>query len=479
MKNKNITDSTQEQAIASWIGYLNHLHFLDLVEKLTKQDYNFETAIAELQKLREFISHPEHILGSAFTKHGEIAEHVQVRFMNAEQLVRGEAAEYTFDGVARTAAEDYLRNGKMVQSKFYFGIGGTLTAIENHLDTYPWFLDNGGTYDIPKSQFEELMGIYRKGHDGIELSSSDTKLYNAIKEWEIAHNVQFDKVVRPSVVDYDDVQLDSIHRTINKEEHKLTDTDQEIRDNARNATKPTLHEGAKVTLISAGIEGGIAFVTGVYRKRKEGKKLADYTVDDWKELGVDTGTATVKGAIRGSSIYILTNFTATPAPVASAMITATIGMVSQAYKMEKGEISGTEFVETSEALCLDVTVSALSSILGEILIPVPILGAVIGNATGMFMKNIAAAYLSAEEQTLIGNYQNEMEELEDRLGDKYKAVVEKMEKELREYNGIVALAFSPDVNIRLETSIETAQYFGVPEDHILTAETGEAFFLNA
>ena len=477
MGNENIAKSSQEQAVAAWIDYCNHLRFLDLAERLAKQNINFDKAVAELQKLKEFVSQPEHILGSMFTKHGEVAEHVQVRFANAEQLIHGGKTTHSFEGVARTAPEDYLRNGKMVQSKFYYGPAGTLLAVDTHLNTYPWFIENGGTYDIPNSQWQELMRVYHGGESGVALAKEDVKLYEVIKDWESVHNVKFDEVIHPSLVDYDEVQLDTVQNTIQNEEIKLEKTDQELRDQAYEATKPTLQEGVQVTLISAGIEGGLTFVLGVYKKRKEGKHLSGYTTDDWKELGIDTGKGTIKGAIRGSGIYLLTNFAATPAPVASAMITATLGMVAEAYKLQKGEIDSDEFIDVSEALCLDVTVSALSSVLGTILIPIPILGTVIGNAAGMFMKNIASAYLSEKEQRLIESYQQELATYALQLEDEYQAVLEKIKAELNKYDSLITLAFSEDVNVRLETSISVAHIAGVSEDRILDAERGDAFFL--
>lgn len=478
MDRNSIEKSSQEQAVAAWIDYLNHLRFLDLVERIAKQDLSFESAIEELQKLKSFVAQPEHILGSIFTKHGEIAEHVQVHFVNAEQLVQGKEAIYSFEGVGRLAAEDYLRNGQMVQSKFYFGPGGTLFAIARHNDTYPWFMKSGGTYEIPKSQCQELMAIYHNGETGSVLSDSDSKLYEIIKEWETTNGVKFDKVVRPAVVDYEDVQLSTVHETISTEEEKIEKIDRELREEAQAETQPTLKEGAQVAIISAAIEGGITFIVGVYKKRKSGKKLVEFTAEDWKELGLDTGKGTIKGAIRGSAIYALTNFAAMPAPVASAMITATLGMAAQAYKLEMGDISGEEFIDASESMCLDVTVSALSSILGSLLIPVPILGVVIGNAAGMFMKNIAEAYLSSEEQKLIDQYYKDTEALNEQLEAEDKQIIELVMADLAAYKSLAALAFSPDVNQRLEISINIARQSGVDESRILTEESGYAFFLN-
>lgn len=67
--------STQEQAIAAWITHLNQMRLDTLIEKLNRQDINLEEALKELEKIKQFIGDPAHILGSVTTKHGEIAEH--------------------------------------------------------------------------------------------------------------------------------------------------------------------------------------------------------------------------------------------------------------------------------------------------------------------------------------------------------------------------------------------------------------------
>ena len=88
MDDTQILKSTQEQAVASWINQLNQIRLDDLVEKLTAQDCNLENALDELQKFKDFIGTPEHILGNPTTKAGEIAEHAQVNFNNARRLVQ-------------------------------------------------------------------------------------------------------------------------------------------------------------------------------------------------------------------------------------------------------------------------------------------------------------------------------------------------------------------------------------------------------
>ncbi len=69
--------STQEQAVASWVTFLNQTRLDNFIENLNRQDINLGEALKELDELKNFLSHPENILGSSTTKHGEIAEHMQ------------------------------------------------------------------------------------------------------------------------------------------------------------------------------------------------------------------------------------------------------------------------------------------------------------------------------------------------------------------------------------------------------------------
>ena len=49
MGGKNIAKSTQEQAVAAWIDFRNVLRLQELAERLSKQEINFEQAMAEIR----------------------------------------------------------------------------------------------------------------------------------------------------------------------------------------------------------------------------------------------------------------------------------------------------------------------------------------------------------------------------------------------------------------------------------------------
>lgn len=481
-----IAKSTQEQGLAAWVDYLNQLRLNELLEKLASQDINLEQALAELQKLKDFIGDPARILGSASTKHGEIAENAQVYISNARRLIEGLSKEYSFEGVARTAPADYLKNGQQIQSKFLNGIKATLNGngnangIRQHIEKYPWFVKNGGSYDIPKDQYDEIMRVLQlRQNSPTLLTKADRRLLDVIDSFEKATGLRISKDVRPAVVNYRDVQRGKINETISKEKDSIKETDRRRRKEAYEASKPTLREGVKTAGISAAMEGGMAFCLGVWKKRKQGKHLAEFTAEDWNEVGIDTAKGTLQGGIRGGAIYTMTNFTATPAAVANALVTACFGVAAQAYQFQQGNITADDFIVNSEVLCLDVSVSAVASMFGQTLIPVPVLGAIIGNIAGMFMYQIAKDNLSEKEQTLIRSYQESFALLNQALDKRYHTLLAMLEKELKRFSSVLELAFDLDINIAFDGSIALADYVGVTPEKVLRNKRDiDQYFLN-
>ena len=481
-----ILKTSQEQAVAAWVDFLNQMRLNELLAKLAAQDINLEKALAELQKFKDFIGDPAHILGTEATKHGEIAENAQVYFSNARRLVQGLSKEYSFDGVGRTAPEDYVKNGQPVQSKFLNGIKATLngngnaSGIKQHIEKYPWFVKNGGSYDIPKDQYDEMMRVLEvREKTPTLLTREERRILEAIDFFEKETGLSVSKDIRPAVVEYGEVQKGKVDETLLKEKNSIKEKDQQIRDEAYEASKPTLKQGAQATAISAAAEGGMAFCLGVAKKRKQGKHLLKFTSEDWKDIGVDTAKGTVKGGIRGAAIYAMTNFTATPAPVANALVTASFGVAAQAYQLRKGMITEEDFIINSEVLCLDVSVSAVTSLLGQALIPVPVLGAVIGNAAGMFMYQIAKDYLSEKEQALVHHYRESLAALNQSLEERYQLLIAQLKKEFARFTSMLELAFDPDVNTAFYGSIALAGYAGAAKDQILQNKADiDNFFMN-
>lgn len=467
-----VAKSNQEQAVASWVNYLNQVRLDRLMEALQQQDQNWDQAVGTLNKTLSTISKEiiERNRGGIKGMHGFIAEVAECGVGNAREQVQGRLPIYEW--INDNGPADLLRDGVQIQQKFVAsGNHLSLQAITQHFEKYPDFLNQGGKYQIPEDHYEQikrLLSIPKEQANKIPTSTGEFSL----KQWKEVHDF-FDKGpiklqdIEPSKLKYDQVQMNKINDTIQSEKKSLKETDKKIRDDAYDASKPSREQGAKVAALSAAIEGGTAFVTAVAKKRKAGKRLGEFDSKDWEEVFKESGIGIAKGGVRGISIYALTNYTATPAAVASALCTASFGIAEQAHLLRNGKITQEQFIMNSEILCLDTSVSALSSFIGQALIPVPVLGAVIGNTVGTLMYQIAKDNLTKKEQQLINGYLKYLYELEIALDNKYKKYINELNKGLTIYYEMLEKAFSPNYAEALEGSVALAMSFGVPSEELL------------
>lgn len=474
---KKMIKSGQEQAVASWINYLNQVRLDRLMEALQKEELNLNEAMSTIGETLKTISRD--IVnngkgrGGQYGMHGFIAEVAECGIGNAREQIEGKAPIYEW--INDNGPEDLRRGATLIQQKFV-NRGGhlSLQAIRMHLNAYPDFLDNGGVYQIPEEHYEKikwLLSISEKEANKMSTSTGDFSL----KQWREVHeffkngDIPLDKV-EPSKLKYSEVQKGTYEQTFSKEKDSLRKRNQERKEQAYNKSKSTLSEGAKATAAVAAIEGAMALCLGIAEKRKSGKKFNAFDEEDWKEIAATTGKGTLKGSIRGASIYTLTNFTATPAAVASAMVTAIFGIAEQAYQLKQGNVNEQRFIENTEMLCLDASVSALSSFAGQILIPVPVLGAVIGNTVGTMMYQIAKDNLSAREQKIFEEYAEAVRQLDVSLQDQYQEFVDEIGKDTKLFMELLNRAFAPDIRVAFEGSIDLAKSCGVPVDEILDSK---------
>ena len=470
---------TQEQATASWIGYLYSIRMQRVKEAFSKQDFNLAEAMNELNDLKLFVANVNHILGNPSTKHGEVAEHCQVNIANARSLVRGLVPEYSFDNVGRTAPEDYFKNGLFKQLKFYNGEKGTLKAIEKHFNTYPDFLKNGGSYDIPRDQYDRLKRLknFYESEQRSLLSKEDMSIVRALLKMQEKTGIDFDKDIHRSIVGYKEVQLNVVNKTIEQEEHSILETDSKQREDIYHAHKPNNKEMLDISTKAALFEGGISFAMAYIRKRKEGKTIDQFSSDDWKDLGIEFGKGSIKGSIRGGSVYLLTNYTATPACVASAYATAAFGICESLSQYRDGKIDFDSFIVNSETLSMEVSISALSSLAGQMLIPVPVLGSIIGSISGELIYGICKEICNKQEMQIIQMHREHLRKAREQYEEDYSEYIKVLNENLSMFKTIEELAFDEDVNMACINSIKLAQSVGVSEEKILKSEEDLERFL--
>lgn len=187
----------------------------------------------------------------------------------------------------------------------------------------------------------------------------------------------------------------------------------------------------------------------------------------------------VKGGVRGGAVYWLNNYTATPSSVASALVTASFGVAECAYRFRSGELTEIEFIESSEIACLDASVSAFSELVGQAIIPVPVLGALVGNAVGTTVYELGKDFYDKREAELLAHYAQELKALDTELDAEYAACISGLRENMSAYISLLEKAFSPNVAMAFSGSVELAASLNVPDGEILhTREEVDDFFLN-
>ncbi|WP_419961337.1 hypothetical protein [Psychrobacillus sp. BM2] len=494
-----MTNVWKDQMIAAGVGGYNDWKSTSLAKQVdtiiherlqqqSTQNDNFEAALSQVMKMRQFLSSPSNILGSERTKHGEIAEHLEVNIRNAWAVLRGQEKVATFEGVGRTAPEDFILNGLKYQLKFINGTNNTLSHVLEHFSKYQ---DNSMNYSIPNDQFQVIQAI-RNGQIPEGLSEKTARaIQSKIEKIELTSGRPFNEIVEPSIANYDEVQLGKISETVSKSQEELINENQKIQDTIeKNSDKkiktieadkgPSISEGAKVAGTAAAIGITVKAVTGIYSKVKSGKRLENFDADDWKEIGLDSAVAGGKAGLAAVSIYTLTNLAAISAPFAGAVTSAAMGITSLATDQRRGKIDMDEFVTQGQILCLEAGIAAIGGAIGQTLIPVPIIGSILGTVTANLVWGLAKGKLGNKEMELKAKLNAYADSLLVKIDKAYQDIIEKIEKQYKRFDSLIEAAFDFQANAATlaAASVTLAREVGVEENKILKNDADlEAYFL--
>lgn len=90
----------------------------------------------------------------------------------------------------------------------------------------------------------------------------------------------------------------------------------------------------------------------------------------------------------GASIYGLTNYASLSAPFAATIVGASKSISSLAVDYKNGEITLSEFIDLGFIVCSESSIVGIATAAGQMIIPIPALGAVIGSLTGVIMLKL-------------------------------------------------------------------------------------------
>ncbi len=455
-----------DQVNAAIVNELNNQRIRDEAIKLAEQDEAFFRAFEQLEKVREFVANPNGILGSELTKHGEIAEQLEVGIRNAKSALNHQEMTATFDGIGRTAPADYSIDGTLIQSKFINGINNNLNHVLEHMDKYETFGRDGSFYHIPKDTYETVINI-KNGVPVDELSEkTKAAVLKRIQEIEQQSGKSFESVVQPSSSTYSEVQTGKINDTIDEHEHQLEKENEQLKEKIADEHKPSLEGAAQAAVIAGTVGGAISLGASIYGKYREGKNpfKGEFSASDWKEIGIATAKGTAGGAITGAAVYSLTNYASLSAPFAGAMVSAAKGVASLVYDYNQGKITFEEFIDLGLIVCAETAIVGLATAVGQTLIPIPILGSVIGSIAGRTL----AEFTTGKSQELAERMRKDMDDFMLKVDANYQSVIKAIDREIDRLGKLTEAAFDLKCNENLIfMSVNLARTYGVNEKDII------------
>lgn len=458
-------------------------------EKIQYAQFALSKSLEHIENVRDFISSPEKILGSPQTKHGEIAERIEVEIRNGRDILKNVIPTATFDGVGRTAPEDYIIDGTQVQSKFINGANKSLDHVLKHLQNYHGFAENG-YYHIPKDQYEVILRIINGNNiNDINLRTIN-KCREIVKQIEHETGKPFLDVVKPGISTYKEVQLGNVDKTLGGYEKEFNEihrgTVKEISEEkqqktieAEQITNPSWGEALKYSAVSAAISGSVSAGIKIYSKVHSGRRISDFTLQDWKDVGYDFAKGSAKGGISGLGIYSMTRVVGLSAPFASSIVSTTMGITSLAYDYKNGKISKSDFSESACSLSVEAGISAIGAAIGQTVIPIPVLGAIVGTATAKASLEISKTVFGNKEEELIRQMQTEYDEIVKTLNSDALKIIKEMDNYYARLDGYINAALSKNSATRFYASIELCRELNVPEsDCIHSIKELDNFMLN-
>ena len=470
-----------DQVFAATVEYERTLREAARDGLLTGQDAAFDLAMKQLQSVEEFVGDPSSILGSDLTKHGEIAEQVTVGISRARAALDGVSKEAldsvaTFKGVGRLAPEDYIAGGVKIQSKYINGTNRSLDEILGHLEKYPQFRSEGHAYHIPRDQHAQLEELRRAGATGAGGQGGQSLRSFEAMERKIARIEQltgrpFEESVQPGEATYSEVQQGRVHDTLDSRRRELSDIDGSKRAKIIDDHGPSISGG--VAAAAVGGAAGAAMRVGcvVWTKVREGKNpfKGQFDREDWADLGLGALKGGAQGAVTGGAVYALTNLTRLSAPMAGAAGSCAASVIALNSRRLAGEIDEEEFVTLSLVASLDVSMALVGATMGQALIPIPVVGALVGSLGAKFVSSTLRKYGAGRERELserLEAYVRQQVELD--TADARRRYAEAM-NHLHDLDTLLACAFDPDLNaeMRLKVSIDVAREMGVAEHEIL------------
>ena len=209
----------------------------------------------------------------------------------------------------------------------------------------------------------------------------------------------------------------------------------------KNAVKVSHEAGVKASECAAVIGGSVTIVQNVVSVIKDEKSVEDAIGDVVKDVttsaavGYGTGflDTTVKEVMKSSQSQIMQGLSKTNLPMAA--ITGAVEATKTLGSYFNGEISGQECFERLGEQGTGMVSSALFAAIGQVAIPIPIIGSVIGGMVGYALSSASYGFLmsSLKDAKLAAEERAEIERVCEEHVKLIKSYRAELEKSIKDY----------------------------------------------
>ena len=351
------------QGESEFVNTINTIRLNQLFKRLGEIDVNQKNANAEIAKLKNEIKRIITInRGGNKGMHGFIGESCQVHIANVKSYIKGEKPLYVL--LDDNSMTDYMRGMQLIQQKAcqsdnHLG----LDHIRRHLENYPEFYDPNCIYQIPKDFYAKFEKMKNTPADvALKFRKEDLRLWKAVQSF-IADNP--DVKIEPMEVSYADIQVEKVNDTISDVEKRTTEDFEKQKYDAQKEYTPNVKELLRIATVSALIEGTVeaAFTLGSYII--SGKGLGKLDKKDRLFILKRFFIGFIRGGIRASAVYALTNITKISSTVATTITTIFFTLTRNTYDFIKRKKNKAEYIKQVIWDALEVVVSACGAALGK------------------------------------------------------------------------------------------------------------------
>ena len=423
----------------------------------------------EYEIVKEYIFNPDTPgpRGSRLTRHGEIAESLNVADLNATEILEGgtsiaERTEGQF-------AADLNVDGTLYQLKYGKNTYLSLREIIHHLEEKG--RDNPTFFVIPPEQRDHLDEL----RDSNSIEGMAQKDINAIHR-------QLDRIERLSERDPQEIisagtatrdqsQPERVRDTIieRKREVELRSDEQKERIHADH--EPSVQDAVHAAGLAGVAGAGVGITQAIVGKLRSGKNpfKGEFTAEDWAQVGVSAGKGGARGTVAGSALYVLTNATNLAAPFAGSLVSAMMGVSNLRRSHRAGIIDDDEFVDYCQIVASEAAIVGLATAAGQVMIPIPLLGAFVGSIAGKIVAGVLKESLEREAGELAASFADYEQWAIAQLDDASRELMERIDQHFTEMDELEKLAFDPDTNteLRLRNSAMLARRVEVPNELVV------------